>query len=150
MMAPNGTRFGGWLLNTVDNRFGCTGDMDGDRSDEIVISSPWGMGILKYSGGTLTAPAMSPNGTRFPGGWLLNTADNHLHYAADFDGDGRVEIFISSPWGIGFLKLAGAAITSPVMAGNGTRIGGWLLNTLDNRLRRRQTMTETVATKFCS
>jgi hypothetical protein len=107
--------------------------MDGDRHDEIVISSPWGMGILKYAGGALTAPAMSPNGTRFAGGWLLNTADNHLHYAADFDGDGRAEIFISSPWGIGFLKLSGSAITSPVMAGNGTRIGGWLLNTLDNR-----------------
>ena len=133
MMAPNGTRFGGWLLNTADNRFGCTGDMDGDGHAEIVISSPWGMGILKYSAGALTAPAMSPNGTRFAGGWLLNTADNHLHYAADFDGDGRAEIFITSPWGIGFLKLAGTAITSPIMAGNGTRIGGWLLNTLDNR-----------------
>lgn len=49
--------------------------MDGDGQDEIVISSPWGIGILKEQGGTMTAVMLAPNGTRF-GGWLLNTADN--------------------------------------------------------------------------
>lgn len=34
-----------------------------------------GIGVLKLSGGALTAPVAQPNGTRF-GGWLLNTADN--------------------------------------------------------------------------
>jgi hypothetical protein len=32
------------------------------------------------------------------GGWL-NTADNHLGPVADFDGDGRAEILVTSPWG---------------------------------------------------
>jgi hypothetical protein len=77
MMAPNGTRFGEWLLNTADNHFTAVADFDGDRRAEISVTSPWGIGILKLSGSTLTAPMMAPNGTRF-GGWLLNTEDNHF------------------------------------------------------------------------
>jgi len=133
MMAQNGTRFGGWLLNTADNRFSPVGDADGDGRDEFVVTSPWGIGILKLSGESLTAPMMAPNGTRF-GGWLLNTADNHLVTMADLDGDRIAEIVISSPWGIGVLKLSGNTLTAPMMAPNGTRFGGWLLNTLDNRV----------------
>jgi hypothetical protein len=132
MMAENGTRFGGWLLNTADNRFSPVGDVDGDGKAEILISSPWGIGILKLAGATLTAPMIAQNGTRF-GGWLLNTADNHVVTTGDFDGDGKAEILISSPWGIGILKLAGATLTAPMMAPNGTRFGGWNLNSLDNR-----------------
>lgn len=133
MMAENGTRFGGWLLNTADNRFSPVGDVDGDGKDEILVSSPWGIGILKLSGSTFTVMMMARNGTRF-GGWLLNTADNHLVTMADLDGDGKAEIVITSPWGIGILKLSGNTLIAQIMAPNGTRFGGWLLNTLDNRL----------------
>jgi Subtilase family/FG-GAP-like repeat len=133
MMAPNGTRFGGWLLNTGDNVFGPAGDFDGDGQQEILVSSPWGIGILKLSGNTLTVPMMAPNGTRF-GGWLLNTADNSFGPARDYDGDGRAEILVTSPWGVGILKLSGTTLTAPMMKPNGTRFGGWLLNTGDNRL----------------
>jgi acyl-CoA hydrolase len=132
MMAPNGTRFGGWLLNTGDNTFGPVGDFDGDGAAEIVVSSPWGVGVLKLSGGTLSVPMMAPNGTRF-GGWLLNTADNAFGPVGDLDGDGATEIVITSPWGLGMLKLTGASFDAPMMARNGTRFGGWLLNTGDNR-----------------
>jgi len=132
MMAPNGTRFGGWLLNTADNRFSPVGDFDGDGRDEILVTSPWGIGMLKLSGNTLSVPMMAPNGTRF-GGWLLNTVDNHFVGASDLDGDGTSELLITSPWGIGVLKLSGSTLAAPMMAPNGTRFGGWLLNTLDNR-----------------
>jgi hypothetical protein len=131
MMAPNGTRFGGWLLNTDDNNFGPAADYDGDHHAEVLVTSPWGVGILKLSGSTLTVPMMAPNGTRF-GGWNLNTGDNDFGPAADYDGDGHDEIFISSPWGIGILKLSGGTLTAPMMQPNGTRFGGWLLNTADN------------------
>jgi hypothetical protein len=131
MMAANGTRFGGWLLNTADNTFGPAGDFDGDGKAEILVTSPWGIGLLKLSGSTLTAPMMQPNGTRF-GGWLLNTADNRLATVKDFDGDRRAEILVTSPWGIGILEQAGATMAAPTMKPNGTRFGGWLLNTADN------------------
>jgi hypothetical protein len=133
MMAPNGTRFGGWLLNTADNRFGPVGDFDGDGCAEVLVTSPWGISILKLSGGTLSAPVMAPNGTRF-GGWLLNTADNTFAISRDLDGDRRSEILVTSPWGMGILQQNGATLTAPTMAPNGTRFGGWLLNTTDNRL----------------
>jgi acyl-CoA hydrolase len=133
MMAANGTRFGGWLLNTADNRFSPVGDLDGDRRDELIVTSPWGIGVLKLSGATMSAPMMAPNGTRF-GGWLLNTSDNHIVTLADLDGDGRADIVVTSPWGIGVLALSGNTLTAKMMAPNGTRFGGWLLNTLDNRI----------------
>ncbi len=133
MMAPNGTRFGGWLLNTADNLFGPVGDFDGDGRDELMVTSPWGLGMLKLSGATLTATMMQPNGTRF-GAWLLNTGDNWLGPVGDLDGDGRHELMIGSPWGIGMLKLSGSTMAAPAMAHNGTRFGGWLLNSFDNRI----------------
>ncbi|MFC5379256.1 S8 family serine peptidase [Aquipuribacter nitratireducens] len=142
MMAPNGTRFGGWLLNTADNWFGPAGDLDGDSRDELVIASPWGVGVLELSGGTLSAATMAPNGTRF-GGWLLNTFDNRFRAAADLDGDSRDELFVTSPWGVGVLRLAGGSLTSVMLQPNGTRFGGWLLNTGDNAFRRFAPITRT-------
>jgi hypothetical protein len=133
MLQPNGTRFGSWLLNTGDNSFGEAGDYDGDSRAEVLVTSPWGIGILKLAGATMSAPMMHPNGTRF-GGWLLNTADNQFGPAADYDGDGHVELLVTSPWGLGILKQTGATMSAPMMAPNGTRFGGWLLNTADNQI----------------
>ena len=131
LVAPNGTRFGGWLLGTADNQFGPAADYDGDGQAEVFVTSPWGVGILKLDGGTMRSPMMQPNGTRF-GGWLLNTADNRFGPAADYDGDGQAEVFVTSPWGVGILKLDGGTMRAPMMQPNGTRFGGWLLNTADN------------------
>ena len=151
MMAPNGTRFGGWLLNTGDNTFGDAGDFDGDGHDELIVTSPWGIGFLKLSGATLTAPMMQPNGTRF-GGWLLNTADNQFGSVGKYISRKIIvikkksikpipkplplvtldSVFVTSPWGVGILQLSGATLAAPMMKPNGTRFGGWLLNTADN------------------
>jgi len=38
----------------------------------------------------------------------------------DFDGDGRAEILVTSPWGLGILKRSGSTLTSSTMAPNGT------------------------------
>src|SRR4029079_14329098 len=130
---PNGTRFGGWLLNTADNRFDVLGDFDGDGRTEILVSSPWGIGVLEQSANSFGGPMLAPNGTRF-GGWLLNTADNRFGPVGDFDGDGRAEILVVSPWGLGIMKLTGNTLTVPMLEPNGTRFGGWLLNTADNQL----------------
>ena len=131
MLAPNGTRFGGWLLNTADNVIEGMADLDGDGADEIVITSPWGIGVLAFTGTSLDSLMLAPNGTRF-GGWLLNTADNVIEGMADLDGDGADEIVITSPWGIGVLAFTGTSLDSLMLAPNGTRFGGWLLNTADN------------------
>jgi hypothetical protein len=55
----------------------CGADYGGDHRSEVLVNSPWGIGMLKLSGSALNAPTMQPNGARF-GGWLLNTIDNDL------------------------------------------------------------------------
>jgi acyl-CoA hydrolase len=131
MLQPNGTRFGGWLLDTSNNSLGRAGDYNGDGKAEILVSSPWGLGILELAGNTMSCPMLQPNGTRF-GGWLLETSQNTFGPAADYDGDGNVEVLIYSAWGVGILKLAGNTMSAPMLQPNGTRFGGWLLNTADN------------------
>lgn len=132
MLKPNGTRFGVWLLNTEDNKFGPAGDFDGDGQDEFLVTSPWGIGVFEFNGSTFDVPVMARNGTRF-NGWLLNTADNKFGPVGDFDGDGKDEVFVSSPWGIGIFNIDGGTISTPALKPNGTRFNGWLLNTRDNR-----------------
>ena len=42
MLAPNGTRFGGWPLNSADNSFGPVGDFDGGRTRQNSRLEPMG------------------------------------------------------------------------------------------------------------
>ena len=88
--------------------------------------------MLAWSGGALTCPMLKPNGTRF-GGWLLNTADNEFRVYGNLTRAGRAQVFVESPWGVGVLNFNGTTFDVPVMKGNGSRLGSWLLNTLDNR-----------------
>lgn len=108
---------------------GCVGDFNGDGIDEILVSSPWGIGVLKKSGNTMTALMVAPNGTRF-GGWVLDTNNNRFGPVADYDTDGSAEILVTSPWGIGVLKYANGALTAVSTTANGTNLGsGVNLNT---------------------
>lgn len=132
IVAPNGTRFGGWVIDTSLNRFGPAGDYDGDGRAETLVASAWGLALLKQTGGTLEAPMMQPAGTRL-GGWLVDGGANRFGPAADYDGDGRAELLVTSAWGIGILKQAGDTMTSSMLAPNGTRFGRWLLDSSCNR-----------------
>jgi len=129
VMAPNGTRFGGWLLNTQNDDFGPAGDFDGDGLSELIVTSGWGLGILKQQGGTFAAPFMAANGTKL-GDWMLNTPDNRFGPIGDFDGDGHDEILAISRWGIGILKLSDGKLKSIAMLQSGTAvgIGGWRMD----------------------
>jgi hypothetical protein len=82
----------------------------------------------------MTPMMMQPNGTRFAGGWLLNTVDNWLGSAAKYDESGKAGILISSPWGIGILEYAPGTLTTQTIAPNGTNIGGWVLDTATDNL----------------
>jgi hypothetical protein len=131
-MAQNGARHGGWIINTVDNQFLFAADFNRDGKEEVLITSPWGIGMLKFDNGQINTLMLQPNGTRF-GEWLLNTDDNYFTLVGDFDGDGQVEILVTSPWGIGILKFNGTTLTSIAMAANNTRIGDWTVNTATDR-----------------
>ena len=90
------------------DEFGPVADFDGDGRVEILVSNPSGIAILKLSGATLTPLLVASNGTRF-GGWVLDTSNNDFGPAADYDGDGHAEVIVTSPWGIGILKLVSGA-----------------------------------------
>jgi hypothetical protein len=96
-----------------------------------LVTSAWGVGILKLTGNTMAAPMLQPNGTRL-GNWLFESSQNRLGCAARFAGGSRAGVFVTSPWGVGILELGGNTMTSPMLQPNGTRFGGWLLNTGDN------------------
>lgn len=120
----NGARIGGWVLNTADNRYCGSGLFDADDRRDIVLMSPWGLGILALESGT--APFMAANDS-WLGGWRLGTAANTIRLIADLDGDGRDEILITSPWGLGVLKLVGGSLTHVAMHANGDNIDGHIL-----------------------
>lgn len=132
-MAKNGTRLGGWVVDTSNNRFVCAADADGDGRAEIVVTSPWGIGLLALRGGALTSLTLSPNGTRL-GEWLLNTADNWIPAVGDLNGDGRAELIVTSPWGLGILRFDGTSFGSIAMAANGSVFGSWTLDTATDRV----------------
>lgn len=128
----NGTRLGGWLLdtkvNTGNTYWGC-GQFDSDRRKDMVLTSPWGLGIISLQNSSHIY--MAPNGTRF-GGWLFDSASNVIRLIADLDGDGMDEILISSPWGIGVLKMVGGVLTSVAMHANGENLGGYVVHNTHN------------------
>ena len=135
-MAANGTRVGGWIIDTASNRFLHALDADGDGRDEVLVTSPWGIGLLALRPGGLTTLMLAPNGTRF-GGWLLSSEDNWFPLVADLDGDGRDEIVVTSPWGLGILRYDGTSLTSIAMIPNGTDLGGFVLDTAHVRVESR-------------
>jgi hypothetical protein len=125
----NGSRLGGWLFNSADNVYCGSGQFDNDPRIDIVLMSPWGLGIISMQNSSHVF--MAPNGTRF-GGWLFGSHDNQIRLIADLDGDGLDEILISSPWGIGVLKMQGGALTSLALYANGSNLGGYIVNNSDN------------------
>lgn len=105
-------------------------DQDGDGRSEIEVTSPWGLGTLDFTSGTLTSAALEPNGSRFDG-WLLDTETNDFLLHADLAGQRAAETFVSSGWGVGVLRLDEGSYSAAMLEPNGTRFGGWLLNTDD-------------------
>lgn len=131
MLAPNGTRFGGWLYNSRQNSIHALGDYDGDGRKEILITSDWGLGILKLTGGTLTAIAMHANGSDL-NGYVLNTRTSQIVAVGDLAGDGRARIVVADSGGLHGLELASGALQQTALWANGDSIGGWRLNTAEN------------------
>ncbi len=125
----NGTWLGNWFLNTADNVYCGSGQFDNDVRKDMVIMSPWGLGIISIQNSRHVY--MAPNGTRF-GEWLLDNRNNTIRIIADLDGDGMDELFISSPWGIGVLKMVGGTLTSVAMHANGSNLDGHIVRNTTN------------------
>jgi microsomal dipeptidase-like Zn-dependent dipeptidase len=133
LAAPNGTRFGSWAFSSLTNRIDAVADFNGDRKDDVLITSGWGMAILTLGTGGFTTLAMYPNGTLF-GTWAFSSSGNTVRGTGDFDGDGKAEILVTSGWGIAILTLRGTTLAPLVAAQSGTRFGAWAFGVETNRI----------------
>ncbi len=120
----NGEIYNNWKVNTTDKLVGVAKLMNTDETN-IVFENTIDMHIVSMK--TLNQTFTARTGVRY-GGWLFNRADNTVQSFGDFDGDGIAEIFISSPWGIGILKLIGNRLTHVGMQVNGTNLNGYIVN----------------------
>ncbi|HWY14470.1 MAG TPA: VCBS repeat-containing protein [Rhizomicrobium sp.] len=135
-IAPNGIVLdGGWTLDTSVDEFGPVWRDDPQSDVQMLVKSPWGIGVLAMSGITTPGPFMSmsaiataQNGTSL-GGWTLDTTQNYFGPAGVFDPGAAPEIFVWSPWGAGILQITGNTFTAAMLQPNGTRLGEWVLNT---------------------
>jgi hypothetical protein len=133
MLAPTGTSFGGWHYNSVDDQVVAIADFNRDGKADLLITGPQGIGILTYDGVSLTSLMVAPTETWF-GGWRFQSGANRIVGTADFSGDGRQDIVITSGWGIGILTYDGSSLTSLMVAPNETWFGGWRFQSSRNSI----------------
>ncbi len=125
----NGTRLGGWRLETGNNVYVGHGKFNTETNEDVLLVSPWGIGMISLQRGD--AVFMAPSGTRL-GSWLLGTSDNNPRLIGDLDGDGLDEIVITSPWGLGVLKMIDGDLRSVAMHPNGDNLGGYIVHNAHN------------------
>ncbi|SOC53787.1 hypothetical protein [Ornithinimicrobium cerasi] len=116
-------------------------DTDGDGAGEILVSSPWGVGLLGDDGNAgLTSRSMAPNGTAF-GAWTVDTSADRFGPSGRFDPTVPVDqVWVRGPAGLsvvtgdgpGFAELAHlpeGAERVELVPGRELRAGpgGWLV-----------------------
>jgi FAD/FMN-containing dehydrogenase len=120
----NGTRLGRWLLDTSNNIYCGSGRFDSDSNNDMVLTSPWGIGIISLQRGTDIF--MVPTNTML-GSWRFRTESDKIRHIADFDGDGFDEILIEGRSGIAILKLVDGSLQTVVSHNNESSIGGFIV-----------------------
>lgn len=129
---PNDTWFGGWRYTDNDVIEGI-GNFINNTNKQILLTSPWGIGVVDLMGGNLVARVAQANGTRF-GQWVYDSRSTRIMGITDINGDNIDEIIVTSGWGIGILAANGNTFNSLVAAPNGTRFGQWLFHSTQNNI----------------
>ncbi|HVS81030.1 MAG TPA: VCBS repeat-containing protein [Pyrinomonadaceae bacterium] len=132
-----------WTLSKYDS-FWRNGDFDKDGRDELLFRRNDGsIALLSLKGSSLNTLVVAHPGDRL-GDWLLGKEDS-FGWIADYNGDGKAELFVRSGWGMGILRFQPSvipsgpdrpfvppALKSLAMFPNGSRIkGGWVLSASD-------------------
>lgn len=117
-MVDNGASLGGWRYGR-DNQVVAVGNFDGVPGDEVLLRSPWGIGVLTLRGTEPSTLTLAPYGTNL-GGWQLSASDRFVG-TGDLDGDGHDEIIIESRedgagyFGVLTLRAGGLSPLIPIL-----------------------------------
>lgn len=138
--ASHGTRIwnsagsAGWLLDAKTNLIGGIGDVNFSGTNDILVQSRWGIGLIKVNGSSFEALALSPNGSMF-GNWKYDVISDRVIGAGRFDGSYSSSLLIKGirGSGLGVLGYSNGAITSFAISPNNSSIGGWLYNPSTDR-----------------
>lgn len=135
-----GSRIGGWTFAPDSEVLDYAGGFDGDGREDLIVWGPDGIALVSSlppiragqprSWKLLAAVA---NGTR-AGKWMMGTEKQTVHGTGDFNGDGRADLLMTGPNAIGVLTIGNDGLTTLAMHTNGTRLGGWIIDTRSNRI----------------
>jgi hypothetical protein len=130
---PQDTWMGDWhygYYGPFGDQIVATGNFNGVGSDDILIRSQWGIGIL-HNMRRLSSQAMAPYDT-WIAGWRLGESDEIVSIG-DFNLDGKDDIFLRSDYGIAAISLdaTNQNFETIFMVQYQHRIGDWLLETTD-------------------
>ncbi|MEM9191050.1 MAG: FAD-binding protein [Myxococcota bacterium] len=132
---PFGVWIGGWNLNPERHQIRGIGDLDGDSRAEFLITSDWGIGVMEHSTGAFRLPFGAPRDTVF-GGYTWDDTSmegrDRIMGVEHFTGGLRPEALVWNRGAMATLEFTAAALSSTRIHPNGTRLGGWVLSTVDN------------------
>lgn len=128
MFAGGDWFYGGWHYG-ANNQIMATGDFDGDGDDDFIISSGWGLALVRRWGERFYATDVKRWGT-WIGGWRLSSA-NTIEGTGNFDGTGGKDLIIRSGWGIGVLSVASGKLVLRDTIRFNTYAGNWWATAAD-------------------
>lgn len=118
----SGQWLGGWNHSGEEVLEGVGRFTDGTH-ESFLLRSPWGLGAIRRWGSYLYASGAARHGATL-GAWPFAATDS-IDAIADFDGDGRDELFVRSNTQAGILGFSGTSLQSTAMRPFESWFGWW-------------------------
>ncbi|MBK1732512.1 hypothetical protein [Thiococcus pfennigii] len=131
----------GWNFSTAASHVALVADLDGDGQAEVVLTSDWGLGVVKRDGPRWRAVLTAPKGTAFDGWRISGHGGDRWRTAGYIKGRDGKDAVVTSAWGIGVLSLIGDTFQAPIVRPNGTRFGDWMYDSRATRIAAVGEMT---------
>jgi len=135
---PHRSWIDGWNFSPSHHYFRGVGYLDNDSRADTIVSSDWGIGIIRHDGRAFRCPIGVQRDTML-GDWRFDATNragrDRIVAVENFTGSARQEMLVWSNTGMATLERRGESFFPSRIHTNGTRLGGWVLSTLDNHYR---------------